>query len=297
MKMCNKLSRLMIVSILILQLIGCTINTNVPQPSTRSTSYPIDPTVLTTLDRTVIPASVPSTSPKLLPNEVSKYSQYGYGVWKADAGLRYQKRLDIMPPAYTGTSATSNGSLLRFFTMSDIHITDKQSPAQTIYFGLQGQAGMSSAYSPVILYTTQVLDAAVQTVNTLNKKQAFDFGIFLGDAVNNNQFNELRWYVDILDGQVITPNSDPKSTASTEYVRPFKAAGLDKSVPWYQVLGNHDHFWSGVYPPTERIKKTIVGDTVLNVGDVVKDSKNIDRTGYYMGVVDVSSEYGKVISA
>ena len=297
MKLCNKLSLLIIVSILILQLVGCANNTNMLQSSTQLTRYPIADEVLTTLDRTVTPISVPSTSPKILPGEVSKYSQYGYGKWQPDEGIGFQKRLDIMPSAYTATSVTNTGNLLRFFTMSDIHITDIQSPAQTIYFGLQGQPVMSSAYSAIIPYTTHVLDAAVQTVNALNKKQAFDFGIFLGDAVNNNQFNELRWYVDILDGQVITPNSDPESTASTDYVRPFKAAGLDKSVSWYQVLGNHDHFWSGVYPPTERIKKTIVGDTVLNVGDVVKDSKNIDGTGYYMGVVNVSSEYGKIISA
>ena len=285
------------VSIFVLQLVGCVNSTKVLKSSKQPGSYPIDSTVLTTLERTVVPVPVPSNSPKLLPNEVSKYSQYGYGVWKADAGLSYQKRLDIMPPAYTGTSVTSNGSLLRFFTMSDMHITDKQSPAQAIYFGLQGQAfGMWSAYSPVILYTTQVLDAAVQTVNALNKKQAFDFGIFLGDAINNAQYNELRWYIDVLDGQIINPNSDPKAIASTDYLRRFKAAGLDKSIPWYQVLGNHDHFWSGVYPPNERIKKTLVSEFVLNIGNVLIDT-NLDHRGFYTGVVDGSTRYGEVIYA
>lgn len=283
------------VSILVLQLVGCVNSTKVLKSSKQPGSYPIDSTVLTTLENTVLPVAVPSNSPKLLPNEVSKYSQYGYGVWKAGAGLSYQKRLDIMPPAYTGTSVTSNGSLLRFFTMSDMHITDKQSPAQAICFGLQGQAfGMWSAYSPVILYTTQVLDAAVQTVNALNKKQAFDFGIFLGDAINNAQYNELRWYIDVLDGQTINPNSDPKAIASTDYLRQFKAAGLDKSIPWYQVLGNHDHFWSGVYPPNERIKKTLVSEFVLNIGNVLIDT-NLDHRGFYTGVVDGSTRYGEVI--
>jgi hypothetical protein len=36
-------------------------------------------------------------------------------------------------------------------------------------------------------WTTQVLDAAVQTINVLNKEQKFDFGISLGDSINNQQ--------------------------------------------------------------------------------------------------------------
>ena len=181
--------------------------------------------------------------------------------------------------------------------MSDIHLTDIQSPAQTIYFGLNGQPGMSSAYSPVILYTTHVLDAAVQTVNSLNKKSAIDFGLLLGDAINNSQFNELRWYIDILDGQTINPNSDPASVASTDYLRPYKAAGLDKSIPWYQVRGNHDHFWSGVFAPNDYLKQTLVGETILNIGDQLTSDTLLDTRGYYMGVVDGSTPYGEVIKS
>jgi metallophosphoesterase (TIGR03768 family) len=261
-------------------------------------TYAASVPVTSTLEQTIIPVAVPAKSPKVLPNDVSKFSKYGYGVWKAGNGIPYEKRFDLMPKAYaTDAGKTKNGTnLLRFFSMSDIHITDVQSPAQTISFGMQAQPGMSSAYSPVIPYTTHVLDAAVQTVNLLNKKKPFDFGLFLGDAINNSQHNELRWYIDIIDGGNINPNSDLKSKPPTDYMRPYKAPGLDKSIPWYQVMGNHDHFWSGVEIPNDYIKQAVVGELVLNLGDIIKANKDdLNSRGLYMGIVDAKTTEGKVI--
>jgi len=263
--------------------------------------YPIDSTVATTLEKTVVPVDRPSTEYTVMPNDVADYARYGYGVWSPQAGLGFEKLLDLMPSGYAATSQTVTGTalLLRFFTMTDIHLTDVQSPAQTLFFGLgqiEGQAATNAAYSPVVPYTTQVLDAAVQTVNALHRKQAVDFGIFLGDAVNNAQHNELRWFIDILDGMVINPNSNPQSAAITDFMRPFKAAGLDRGIPWYQVLGNHDHFWSGVNTPNDKIKQALTGGTVLNLGDVLTGAP-LDSTGYYMGVVDGNSANGKVIQS
>ena len=262
-------------------------------------SHAVSASPNSTLDQTVLPVPVPANAPKILPNEVSKFSKNGYGIWKYGQGLPYEKRLDLMPKAYQAEAGkvTQSADLLRFFTMSDIHLTDVQSPAQTINFGMQPSPGMASAYSPVIPYTTHVLDAAVQTVNVLHKKKPFDFGIFLGDAINNSQHNELRWYVDILDGGKINPNSDPKSKATTDYMRPYKAAGLNKAIPWYQVMGNHDHFWSGVEIPNDYIKNAVVGSTILNIGDIIKANKDdLNSRGFYMGVVDVKTPDGKVIN-
>jgi hypothetical protein len=74
--------------------------------------------------------------------------------------------------------------------MIDIHIADKESPAQPIYVGWSVQWGYpalgGSAYSPILLSTTHVLDAAVRTVNALHKKTPLDYGIFLGDDINNS---------------------------------------------------------------------------------------------------------------
>jgi len=99
------------------------------------------------------------------------------------------------------------------------------------------KGGNSSAYSAVMLYTTQVLEAAVQTINALHKENPFDFGISLGDTCNSTQYNELRWYIDVLDGKNINPDSgakdDPVPGPSNDYQDEYQAAGLDQTIPWY----------------------------------------------------------------
>lgn len=260
-----------------------------------SVTNPLESNTFTTLDRTIVPVSVPSTSPTIYPYEVSKYSQYGYGNWQYGGGLAAQKRLDIMPASYSGASNIAR--LLNFFAITDIHITDKESPAETPYFGYKG--GTISAYSPVMLYTTQVLNAAVKTINSLHKNKQFDFGISLGDNTNSTQYNELRWFIDVFDGKYINPDAgvkdDPIPGPGNDYQDPFQAEGLDKTIKWYQTIGNHDHFWMGVYPPTEYIKSAYTGLDIINVGNVF--TQGVNSTGFYTGSIDGRTQYGDVIGA
>jgi metallophosphoesterase (TIGR03768 family) len=262
-------------------------------------SYPIASDVYTTTKRTVVAVPVPATAPKLLPTDVAKYAQYGYGAWTYGPGSAIEKRLDLMPASYSGSATKNTASLLNFFTLSDTHITDKESPAQSIYYGTAW--GIMSGYSPTMLYSTQVLDSAVQTINSLNKQKPFNFGISLGDDINSSQYNELRWFIDVMDGKNINPDSgikdDPVPGPANDYQDAFKAAGLDNSIPWYQTIGNHDHFWMGLYPPDNYIKSTLTGDTVLDQGNIFKDTTGIKSRGYYMGVIDGSTPYGNVIDA
>jgi metallophosphoesterase (TIGR03768 family) len=261
--------------------------------------YPVNSTVYTTLDRTVIPVPVPPDSPKLLPHQVSDYKQYGYGNWMYGEGLGYEKRLDLMPAGYFPPAATNSARLLNFFTMSDIHIADKETPAQAVVFGFRG--GNPSAYSPTALMTTQTLDAAVQTMNALHKKRPFDFGIALGDAINNNQYNELRWYIDVMDGKTINPDSgakdDPVPGPLNDYQDIYKAAGLDPTIPWYQTLGNHDQFWLGTNVPDDNIKQSLTGTKILNQGNIFTDPLGLDSRGFFMGSIDGRTPYGDVIGA
>ena len=264
-------------------------------------TYPIAADVFTTVQKTVSPVALSLTTPQISPADISLYDVFGYSAWQEGPGLSVVKRTDIMPAGYSETSATNTARLLNFFAITDIHITDKESPAQVIYSGLSapfGAGGLSfGAYSPIISYTTQFLDAAIQTVNALHNQTPFDFGISLGDDCNNTQYNELRWFIDVLDGKAITPSSGAHLGADTiDYQKPYKAAGLNKSIPWYQVIGNHDQYFTGLYRESDYIRSIHVGDTIINLG-LEYAPPSPDNTGYYMGVVDGLTPDGEIRGA
>lgn len=275
-------------------------------------SYPIDPEVKTTAERMI---SFRYDLTGLVANEidkVNKYKDFGYGEWKyVDVGLPIVRRNDLIGDAYTFPARGKK--LVNFFTFSDIHITDKEAPNQLMLLQEFERFAVNntSIYSPVMMYTTHVLDAAMQTMNALHKKNPFDFGLSLGDTCNSTSYNELRWYMDVIDGKVIRPSSGAHLGEDTiDYQKPYQAVGLDKSIPWYQTLGNHDHFMIGSFPvdavPSQGFRESYVADTVWAVGDVlipnissfpvmVDVNKLKTPPLYYMGLIDGSTPLGAVI--
>ncbi len=295
--------------------------------------YPIDAEVFTTAQRMIAfpftrssvppnlmktPPPSPNGKPGLAATELCKVSEYdnlGYGAWTFGAPLPVVPRTDIMPTGYAAQPDAKKTRILSFFTISDIHITDKEAPNQLIY--LQQRDGThsganTSIYSPVMMYTTHVLDAVIQTANALHKKNAFDFAISLGDTCNCTSYNELRWYIDVIDGKVITPSSGAHLGADTiDYQKPYKAAGLDKAIPWYQALGNHDHFFLGSFPvdadPSLGLRQSYISDTVWAMPTfLVPNPATFPATfsvegmkatpKYYAGVIDGSTPLGNIIN-
>ena len=267
---------------------------------------PISSDVQTTRQRTVRPVPLPDVQPYLTITEVDQYGPRGYSSWvfgdPVDAGA-------LLPDGAAVGAYSPTETLLTFFSMSDIHIVDKESPVQAIY-GVLGPEQTpplgfgntnTSCYSPIMLSTTQVLDAAVQTINVLNGRTPFDFGISLGDDANSTQHNELRWFIDVMDGKRITPSSGAHRGAnSIDYQRPYQAAGLAKSIAWYQVIGNHDQFWCGSLLFNDYARRVLVGNKVIDMGyddSVTPPFPSLDARGTYMGVLDGKTECGTIIGA
>ena len=109
---------------------------------------------LGTRHSTILPISVAPETPPVAPSSVSEYLTSDYGKWTWGPGSNEGQNLSLMPDGYAG--ATNAARLLSFFSLADVHITDKESPAQPIFMGLLGGYGsfLAAAYSPIILSTT-----------------------------------------------------------------------------------------------------------------------------------------------
>lgn len=147
----------------------------------------------------------------------------------------------------------------RFVHISDAQIMDEESPGRLTAF-----AGLArSAWRPYEAFSIHLLDGMIRTVNKLHVADGpVDFLIHTGDALDNAQLNELRWFITAMDGGIIDPRTGPddrspaqKPDPSLDPHIPFTAQGLFQNgvhgalptIPWYAVAGNHDRFASGTF--------------------------------------------------
>lgn len=235
---------------------------------------------------------VPMPYKELVPlKNLVDYEKYGYGRWEYKDGEPNEPKYELMENGYQKPDEKGK-ELLSFAVITDIHITDKESPLQVIALGLLKP--FFPAYSPVSLYSTQVLNAIIDKVNEINEQQPLDFLISLGDNCNNTQKNELRWFIDVLDGKFIRPSSGKHiGESEIDYQKTYKSAGLN--IPWYQVIGNHDEFWTGTFAVEEKDRKTLVGNKIVDLSTDIIETGDPDKKGYYMGVFDCSTPEGRII--
>ncbi len=220
----------------------------------------------------------------------------GYRPLISVEGESHQVRTDLAGASLRPGWRRSARPLLVMAHLSDTHVMDHQSPARAEMFDrysdpdspYRAEVGIVGCYRAQELLTYQVAEAMVRSLRAIGRgpcsNASVDFTIVTGDATDNCQRNELRGYIDLLDGERVLPDSGdldryegvaapaveddrywhpeggvedlPRARYGFPQVpglltairRPFTATGV--GMPWYAVHGNHDNMMQGTVPAT-----------------------------------------------
>jgi metallophosphoesterase (TIGR03767 family) len=198
--------------------------------------------------------------------------------------------------------AAGRRSLLHFVHLTDIHLCDAQSPARVEFLdrydvGPCAPLPFDAAFRAQETMSLHVLEAMNRRIRRVGVSpvtgRPIAFAMCTGDNVDNEQFNELRWFIDMMDGGTnVTPNSGaapyegvqsaawkdqeywhPDAGVTDKYKRqygfpdypgllvtalqPFRASGV--GVPWFQTFGNHDGLMQGNAPRDPILNAIAVG--------------------------------------
>ncbi len=109
--------------------------------------------------------------------------------------------------------------LLLIHHLSDLHICDAQSPTRPEYLDrhadpdspIREQVGTIGTYRPHSMLSPHVVESMVQSLNKITRGSLSGHeiagAIITGDTTDNAQKNEVDWYLALLDGLEIRPDS------------------------------------------------------------------------------------------
>jgi hypothetical protein len=195
------------------------------------------------------------------PSVLSAWVSQGYGLTTLAAG---EPLTPIAPPGeMIPVPGASPSMLLRFVHLPDIQLVDDESPNRVCDVDVPASIGPTDgAFRSQEGDECRILDAAVRTINALNKTLPLSFVLTGGDNADNAQTNEIDWFLQIMDGSKSVKcdsgdYNDPVPGPNNDGKDPFEAVGLD--VPWWWVTGNHDILIQGNYVVDSRFQASAVG--------------------------------------
>jgi metallophosphoesterase (TIGR03767 family) len=179
--------------------------------------------------------------------------------------------------------------------LTDIHIVDAQSPGRVEFLDFLGDP-FTAAARPHELLTTHVASSMVRRINEVGvgpiTGRPFDAAVSTGDNIDNQQWNELGWFLGVLDGTGVDPNSgaaegyegiqddvvvdptywhpEPGVVDDFKTVRgfpdypglleaalvPFATPAI--AMPWYSTYGNHDGLIQGNLPTSDAVDQLLL---------------------------------------
>jgi metallophosphoesterase (TIGR03767 family) len=248
-------------------------------------------------------------SPTTLLQTIKMSSQPVRGDYRAllaGAGEDFIPRFDLLGREADDARAKSRRSLYYFAHLSDIHVIDAQSPARMDAIQSISPTLFTDACRPQDTLTVHVLASMVDAVAASQTSSVtgapLASALSTGDSADNLSHLETLWYIDILDGQQVTPNSGasgvyegpqawseatyayhPENPAGDVYgergyptVPGMLAAAVTSAVqsqglpvPWYAVYGNHDATFMGTFRADPTLFAWAVGDRKAATGEAL----------------------------
>lgn len=188
--------------------------------------------------------------------------------------------------------AQNPASVFYLLHLTDMQIVDEESPGLTPTndFALDGETfqGAYRIHSPYIIHTANAL--IQQANNIAAQTRLYDLVLHTGDALESAQENELDWFLTLMNGGTILPDSADRIDLIVGQEKDPSDALTVRGVssPWLSLIGNHDLTTQGNFPSSfiEIVnapgfsQSFIAGMGALNITVPARPTANFRRGGF-----------------